>query len=164
MKKEFYLIDAINIVDFFNKLPQHKKNGIPIKVHYALKKAVGKMTPDVRHFEDIRDDEVREIQAKWFTDENTIEYDAPKLDEDGNEVKDENGNVITEAMRRLKDDVIPKYQEEINELEQKLKELVLEKNEYDIKDIDIEDMVNSLPDDTPLENTDIDMLDVIFGK
>lgn len=164
MKKEFYLIDAINIVDFFNKLPQHKKNGIPIKVHYALKKAVGKMAPDVRHFEDIRDDEVREIQAKWFTDENTIEYDAPKLDEDGNEVKDENGNVITEAMRRLKDDVIPKYQEEINELEQKLKELVLEKNEYDIKDIDIEDMVNSLPDDTPLENTDIDMLDVIFGK
>ena len=61
MKKEFQLIEVLNLVNYFNNLPVEKKNALPLKVHYAFKKFIDKITPDAKRFEEFRDEELKKI-------------------------------------------------------------------------------------------------------
>ena len=164
MKKDFYLIEAINIVDYYNKISAEKKNALPLKVSYAFKKAVDKMTPDVRRFEEFRDEEFKKIRDIYFTEERSYECQIPKVDDNGNPVLDENGNQETAEGRKLKDEWQEEYSLAVQALDEKLKEIVVEKNTYEYNGVNVADMVENLPDDTPLQAADIELIDTILDN
>ena len=164
MKKDFYLIEAINIVSYFNKLDAEKKNALPLKVSYAFKKAVDKMAPDVRRFEEFRDEEFKKIKDIYFTEERSYECKIPKVDEKGEPVIDSDGNQETEDGRKLKPEWEEEYTLAVQSLDEKLKEIVLEKNTYEYNGVNVAVMVENLPDDTPLQSSDIELIDTILDN
>lgn len=163
MKKEFILLDIINIVNYMDELPVEKKNSIPIKAYYGIKRAIDKMRPIKEQFDGIRDERLEALKSLYFLDENTFECDIPQVNNAGEEMKDENGNVIMTKGRKLKDEFIEKYQADVNKLSEELQKLLMEKTEVEYDYVDIGEMVINLPNETPLRGTDIDVLDYIFN-
>lgn len=164
MKKELFLIEAINITSFYENMPEEKKNALPLKVYYGLKKVVSKLQPDVRQFEEVRDEEVKKIRDIYFSEEKSEETVIPKTDENGEPVLDENGNQLTDTGRKVKDEYVDEYKIAMDTLNEKLQEIAMEKNTYEYNWVDIGEMVENLPDDTPLTRGDIDILDAIFDE
>lgn len=164
MKKIFTTLDVLNIVSFNNKLTEEKNNAMGIKVRWALKKAVGCMTKDAADFEEFRETEVRKIQEEFFGEEKSKEIVKPKLDSNGKEILDEDGNQLTETLRQVKDEYLDAYQVAISSLNANLEEITKEKHEYEYKGVDIDSLVETLPDDTALTFEDLSMLDIILGE
>lgn len=164
MKRELYLIEAANVVAWANQLTKEKLNKIDFKVRWALKKAVAKLVPDVQEYEKFRDEEFGKIKEVYFDDEHSIEYTEPKLDDDGNEVKDAEGNVETQQMKKVKDEYMAEYQAKIDELNGKINEILVEKNTYEYNSADIDAFVEGLDDLAPLEFADIEMLDALLSE
>lgn len=164
MKKELYLLEALTITDYFNNLTKEKKDALPLKVYYTLKKAVKKMSDDVTQFTEVRDEEIQKIRDNYFSNEKSEETMIPKIDNDGNPVLDNDGNQVTEAGRKIKEEYIGEYTEAMRNLETKLNEIAHEKNIYEYNSVDIGEMVANLPNNTPLEASDLDILDEIFTE
>ena len=164
MKKELFLIEAINITSFYNNMDEEKKNALPLKVYYGLKKVVNKLQGDVKQFEEVRDEEIKKIRDIYFSEEKSEETAIPRVDENGEPVLDENGNQLTDTGRKVKDEYIDEYKIAMDTLNEKLQEIAMEKNTYEYNWVDIGEMVENLPDDTPLERSDIDILDAIFEE
>lgn len=164
MKKELYTIETINITKWFNELPQDKKDALPLKVHYYLKKAVNVMADDVKSFEELRDNEMQKIRDIYFSEEKSDECDVPKNDDNGEPLKDADGKIITEKGRKIKPEYEESYKDAIEALDEKLKEILFEKNTYEYKKADVGEMIENMPDDSPLKNTDIDIIDAIFDE
>ena len=164
MKKTFTTLDVLNIIAFNNKLTEEKNNAMGVKVRWALKKAVGCMIKDATDFEEFRDAEVKKIQDEFFGDEKSKEIIKPKLDADGKEMLDENGNQITESARQVKDEYLDAYQAAISALNANLEDIVKEKHDYEYKGADIDALVESLPDDTALTFEDLNLLDIILSE
>lgn len=164
MKKELFLIEAINITGFYNNMSEEKRNALPLKVYYGLKKVVNKLHSDVSQFEEFRNDEIKKIRDIYFSDEKSEETDVPKVDENGEPVLDNDGSQVTEVGRKIKDEYIDEYKIAMDTLNEKLQEIVMEKNTYEYNWVDIAGMVENLPDDTPLTKDDIDILDAIFDE
>lgn len=164
MKKELYMIECLNITKWFNELSQEKKDSLPLKTHYYLKKAVNALASDVKSFEELRDNEMQKIRDIYFSDEKSDECDVPKMDENGEPMKNTNGKIVTEKGRKVKPEFEESYKDAIDMLDNKLKEILFEKNTYEYNKADVGEMVENLPDDTALKNTDIDIIDAIFEE
>ena len=162
MKKTFRLIDVINIVNFFNTLLPEKKDALPLKTHYTLKKAVDKMKDDAIRFDEFKKEEIEKLQALWFTDDKSDECEIPH-EENGQQLLDNDGNPVMDHGRRIKPEYQKEYGSAVSDLEKKLNEILLETTTYEYSGIDIGELIDNLPDDTPLKNSDIDMLDTILG-
>lgn len=164
MKKELILLDIINIVTYMDELSVEKKNSIPVKAYYGIKRAIDKMRPIKEQFDGIKNERLEVLKAHYFIDKNTFECDIPQTNNIGEEMKDENGNVIMTKGRKLKDEFIEEYQADVNKLSEELQKLLMEKTTVEYDYVDIGEMVSSMPDDTPLQNTDLDILDYIFSN
>ena len=164
MKKEFYLLEMVQLVGMWNSLTEEKRNAIPFKVYYQMKRAIAKLLPDVNQYEETRNEELRKIQEKYANDERSEEYTEDVVDENGNPVLDENGNQKTESGRRVKKEWIGAYQKEIGILDNKLREILSEKYSFEYNTCNIEKIVNDLPDDSPLESSDIDLIDALLSE
>lgn len=164
MKKELYTIETINITKWFNELSQEKRDALPLKVHYYLKKAVNSMADDVKSFEELRDGEMQKIRDIYFSEEKSDECDVPQTDDNGEQIKDADGNPVTEKGRKIKPEYEEAYRDALDALDEKLKEILFEKNTYEYKKADVGEMIENLPDDSPLKNTDIDIIDAIFEE
>jgi hypothetical protein len=157
-------METLNVVVWANQLSKEKMDAIPLKVKYALKKIVSKLDPDAKAFEEFRNQEFERIRNKYFTDEKSYKKTETVMDENDEPVVDENGIEQTREILVVKDEFLNDYQDEIKLLNEKLNEILLEKNTYEYNKCDIEDMVNNLPDDTPLEWDDINLLDALFTE
>ena len=164
MNKTITTMETLNVVAWANQLSKEKTDAIPLKVKYALKKIVAKLDPDAKAFEEFRNQELERIRDKYFTDEKSYKKTETVMDENDEPVKDENGVEQTREMLVIKDEYLHDYQDEIQMLNEKLNEILVDKNIYEYNSCNIEDMVNSLPDNTPLEWTDIDILDALFTE
>lgn len=144
MKKEFYNIEVVNVVAAINQILSNgeKAKDLPIKFRWALKKNISALSPTVKNFEEFRQELIDELQSEYFNEEKS------HID------KDDNGNEI----RKVNDEYMEEYGEKVNELNEKLQELLGEKNEYEISTVDMDDFVNGLPSDTALEFDDIEIL------
>ena len=78
--------------------------------------------------------------------------------ENGEPIKDEEGNEITEPMRKIKDEYMEEYQKTVGELNGKLNEIAYEDNEVDIATIDFDTFIDGLPDESKIDFDDITML------
>lgn len=143
MKKEFYNIEVVNVVAAINQIlgDSEKAKDLPIKFRWALKKNIAALTPTVKNFEEFRQELIEELQKEYFNEEKS------HVD------KDENGNEI----RKVNDEFMEEYNNKVSELNEKLQELLAEKNEYEISTVDMDEFVNGLPSDTALEFNDIEI-------
>ena len=164
MKKELTTLETLNIVAWANQLTKEKMDVIPLKIKYALKKVITKLDPDVKAFEEFRNGEFDRIRNKYFNDEKSERKMETITDENDDPIFDENGAEQTREVLVIKDEYLHDYQDEIQILNEKLNEILIERNTYEYNTCDIEDMVNNLPDDTPLEWTDIEILDELFTE
>ena len=147
MTKEFYNIEVVNIVPAINKILEdaNKTKDMPIKFRWNLKKNLSIFSPTVKEFNEFKQELVDELQKEYFNDE--------KSHEETTEIDGE-----TQEFRKINDEYMDEYKERVNELNEKLQELLSEKNEYEIFTVDMDEFVNGLSDDTALEFADIELL------
>lgn len=147
MKKEFYNIEVVNAVAAINKILEdtNKTKDMPIKFRWALKKNLGVFSPTVRNFDEFKQELVKELQDEYFNEEKSHEEVLEK----------ENGE--KEEFRKVNDEYMEEYKERVNELNEKLQELLSEKNEYEISIVDMDEFVAGLPDNTALTFADIEL-------
>ena len=155
MKKEMYLVEVVNVVAWANQLTPEKLNKLNFKLRWALKKALSKLVPDAQEFIKFRDGEVAAMRDKWFDDEHSVEYMEPGEDNDG--------VVETTPMRKIKDEYMEVYQKEIDELNDRINEILAEKNTYEYTSADVDDFVNSVDEIEPLEFQDLEILDALLS-
>lgn len=162
MKKNIMTAAVINVVGYFNNSDQEelkkKMECLPTKMRWYLRKNLNAFSAVAKEFEDFRNDLVKELQEKWFSDEYSEEFVQTKTDEEGNPVLDEKGAEVTETMRKIKDEYMDDYEKAVAEVNKKLTEIAGEVNEVTISPIDVDAFVETLPDDSPI---DIDFLDVM---
>lgn len=152
MKREFYNIEVVNFVSEVNKIleDENKTKDMPIKFRWKLKKNLAVFSSTVQTFEEFRKELVEELQSEYFNDEKSH---VEKLENEGEE----------QEFRKINDEYMEEYKEQVNDLNEKLQELLGEKNEYEIDTVDMDEFVNGLPNDTSLEFADIEILSLI-GK
>ena len=81
-----------------------------------------------------------------------------KLDENGNPIKDSEGNEITEPMRKIKDEYMDEYRKTVGELNAKLADISNETNEVEIATVDLDAFVDGLPEESKIDFDALTML------
>ena len=107
-------------------------------------------------FKEFREEYINELRTKYFMDDEKSE--PTTLIE-----KDENGNDIEVDGRKVKPEYLEEYNKELNDINEKLHEILTEDNDVTISVIDIDAEIDKLPDDTKFTFEDLEMLSV-FDK
>lgn len=146
MKKEFYNVEIINLLPAINKVlkDKEKTKDLPIKFRWTLKKNLQALSPTVVSFNEFKQELIDELQNEYFNEEKSHE-DTLETDEG------------TQKFRKVNDEYMEEYKAKVEELNEKLRELLDEKNEYEIRTVDLDDFVDNLPDDTALKFEDIEL-------
>ena len=160
IKKSFSTLETLNIVAFANQFTadNEKMDCLSLKFKWNLSKNMKKLAPISREYEEFRDKELQKLQGEWFDEEHSDEIMQPKIGADGKPEVDENGAEVTEAARKIKDEYMDEYREAVDELNNKLNEIVMEQNKVELNCVDFDEFVESLPDDTKLSIEDLTML------
>ena len=160
MKKELYLIEAQNICSFYNQEKDNHLKGLPIKIQWNILSAVKQLQPKVQEFEEFRNKLTNDLQNEYFGDdsEKWEETQIPQTDGNGENVIDENGAVVMQDAKRIKEEFLGDYQKKVDELNGELQNLLVEKTEYEFKGFDLDKMIENLPDDTEITIDDINMI------
>ena len=157
--KTFTTLEVINIVSYINNtMTSEQKEEMPTKMKWYIKKNLDKMIPIAKRFEDFRDDEIEILQKEYFTEEKSEEYVETRRDENGEPIKDAEGNEQTTNMRRVKEEFMDDYKKDVDELNAKLQEILIEKNEMEIACIDFDNFVDGLSEDSKI---DFDALNIL---
>lgn len=158
MKKIFKNIEVLNIVAYVNQMPKEKADELPLKFRWNLKKNMDKLRPIAEAYENFRNEQVQQIQGKWFDEEHSEEFMQTKLDDEGKPIVDADGNEVTEPMRKIKKEFMDDYTKDVNELNAKLNEIAYEDNEVEISTVDFDAFIDALPDESKIDFDDITML------
>ena len=158
--KQFSCLEILNIVAYANQFNSNaeKVDCLPLKFKWNLSKNLKKLAPIAQEYETFRDKEIAALQQAWFDEEHSEEFMQTKVGADGNPELDESGAEITEPARKIKDEYMDDYRKAIDDLNSKLNEIVVEKNEVEISCVDFDEFVENLPDDTKLDIQDLTML------
>lgn len=150
MTKELLVMECININGWYNQVRQDKNklNGLSVKTLWALRKNMKKIAEVTDYFNEFKENLEKEVKDDFFNDEKSEETTVK--DSDGNET----------PAQKVKDEYLAEYQEKVNEVNKKLNELVLTKEEFDFTPIDIESEVERLDTDCNLNMDDLDILSV----
>lgn len=146
MKKEFYNVEIINTLPAINKVlkDKEKTKDLPIKFRWTLKKNLQALSPTVVSFNEFKQELIDELQNEYFNEEKSHE-ETLETDEG------------TQKFLKVNDEYMEEYKAKVEELNEKLRELLDEKNEYEISTVDLDDFVDNLPDDTALKFEDIEL-------
>lgn len=164
MKKELTNMEVINIVSWIESLSEEKLNTVPIKIKFNLKRVFNKLIPDAKQYEDFRNEEIKKIQAEYFNDEKSNKVLQTITDEKGEPVLDDDGKAKTQEVYQIKEEYSDELNTAISDLNKKLDQILKEKNTYEYNSIDIDSFVENMPEDSPLEWNDINMLDALFTE
>ena len=144
MKKIFTTDQILYFLDFCNKLDQKKSNDIGIKARWKLKKVMDLMVPVARQFEEFKASEVAKIRSEF--------------------VNDEKSELIDEEKRDIKEEYKEDFQSAVNELNKSIEDMLKETHEFEYDRIDMDSIVNSLPDDTTLSFDDISVIALMLDN
>lgn len=160
LKKQFSCLEILNIVAFANQFTadSEKMDCLPLKFKWNLTKNMKKLAPIAQEYESFRDAQLASLQTKYFDSEHSDEIVQPKLNDNGEPELDEEGNQLTEPARKVKEEFMNEYRDAVNQLNEKLNEIVMERNTFELSCIDFDEFVESLPDDTKLDIQDLNML------
>ena len=150
MTKELLVMECININGWYNQIraDKNKLNGLSVKTLWALRKNMKKISEITDYFNEFKDNLENELKDEFFNDEKSEETI----------VKDENGQDV--HAQKVKDEYLQEYQNKINELNNKLNELVMTKESLDLDPIDMDKEMDRLDIDCNLNMDDLDILSV----
>ena len=162
INRTLMLVEAQNIVNWFNDFNGEKINELPIKVQWNILSGVKELQPVVTKFEDFRNGLIQNLQNEYFgSDEKSEVFEQERKNENGDIIYGEDGNPIMEELRKVKDEFVDEYQNRINELNNEIGKLLIDKTTYKFKEINIDDVVDRLSDDTKINLDDINMMSFI---
>lgn len=111
---------------------------LPVKIRWQLKKNMNILNKMAAEFEEFKTSLEEELRAKYVDDE--YSYDA------------ENGE------RKVKEEYLEEYRAAVTDINQKLYDVLSEEEEITLNVIDMDALMEALPDDAPLNDSDFDML------
>ena len=148
---------AQNILRWFMDFKEEKIKGLPIKTQWDILSNVKLMHPDVLSFEECRDELIQDIRAKFYNEEASDE--VQEVDENGEPKFDENGDPI--MTRKVKPEYMDEYKDKVADINDSINQVLSEERDYKFKKIDIDAILDKLPEDTDLELVDIEMISLI---
>ena len=150
MTKELLVMECININGWYNKVraDKNKLNGLSVSTLWALRKNMKKIAETVDSFNELKASLENELQEEFFNNEKSEEVT----------VKGENGEDT--PARKVKDEYFTAYQNKINELNGKLNELAITKENFEFTPINMENEIERLNTDCNLNMDDLDILSV----
>ena len=150
MTKELLVMECININGWYNKIraDKNKLNGLSVSTLWALRKNMKKIAETVDSFNELKASLENELQEEFFNNEKSEEVT----------VKGENGEDT--PARKVKDEYFTAYQKKINELNGKLNELAITKENFEFTPINMENEIERLNTDCNLNMDDLDILSV----
>lgn len=150
MTKELLVMECININEWYNRVrvDKNKLNGLSVPTLWALRKNMKKIAETVESFNDFKVSLENELQEEFFNDEKSEETII-----EGEDGKDT-------SARKIKDEYFSAYQNKIKELNGKLNELAITKENFEFTPINMENEIKRLNTDCNLNMDDLDMLSV----
>lgn len=158
MKRSFMTAEIFNIVSYFSKMPNEKMTALPTKMRWYIRKNLTRFAPIAKDFEEFRNDIIKDIQTEYFGEEKSEEIMQDVVGQDGQPVRDGEGNIVTERARKVKDEFLDEYRKKLEEVNAKLNEIAVEKQEIEIDEIDLDGFVETMPEDSIITYDDLDML------
>lgn len=162
VEKTLMLVDAQDIVEWFKDFREERIKELPIKIQWAILFNVKELQPIVQKFEEFKDSVSQNLQNEYFgNDEKSVPFQREKVNENGDIIFDDNGNPVMEDLRKIKDEYIDEYQNKINDINDEIRALLLEKTTYKLKGIDVDKLVDSLNDNSSITLKDIDIMSFV---
>lgn len=159
-----YTIEALNITEYINKLKADAKdNGgktkfdsFPAKIGYALYKNFKTIAESVKDFNDFRDKLQNELQADYFANDEKAE--------DFQEEYEENGEKKSRMLRKIKDAFVPEFTAKTKEMDRQLEEILREPVTLTVRTFDVDEAIDSLPDDADFTDLDFSILELFNAE
>lgn len=150
MTKELLVMECININEWYNRVraDKNKLNGLSVPTLWALRKNIKKIVETVESFNDFKASLENELQEEFFNNEKSEETIIKR--EDGEDT----------SARKIKDEYFNAYQNKIKELNGKLNQLAITKENFEFTPINMENEIKRLNTDCDLNMDDLDMLSV----
>ena len=161
--KTFKVYEIVALMNWYERFYESKLKELPIKTQWLLDKNIKTMMADAKDFMTFREGIMKNIQEKYFTDEKAEDFETEQKDENGNVVKDENGKVVMQKMKKVKDEFLEEYQKELEGINNELESVASEEKDYVVSLIDIDSLIEELPDDTDINIDDLNMI-AAFNK
>lgn len=153
------LAEIINVCGWFENFKETKIKELSIKNQWNILSNIKELAPAVAKFQEFRQNLESDLSNEYFgSDEKSEEISIPERDENGQDKYDEDENPIMQTARRVREEYITEYQQKVNNLNSELQKLLLEKATYQLKPIDIDEIVEGLDNNTTIELQDIEML------
>ena len=143
--KNIPMIAAVNEVAWYGQ-EKDSLSALSVKARWNLKKNMKELDSLASQFYEFKQNIEEEIRAKYTTEEKSVET----------EIDEGNGNKV--PGRKVKDEFIEDYKKDIEDMNQKINELLYEEEEIDLYVIDMDAEVERMSDDAELSNAAMDML------
>ena len=112
--KNIYTIVAVNVIGWYGKEDtQDRLKKLPLTFQYAIKKNLRDVATITEEFNKFKEEKENDIRTKWFSNDD-FSYSTTITQDDGQEVEG----------RKIKDEYITQYQEEINSFNKELEKLL----------------------------------------
>ena len=149
MDKKFKVVECIGISEWYNRVRQEKKlEGLTVSTLWSLRKNMKPILEVVDNFNQFKTNLEDELKAEYFNEEKSEETT----------IKNENNQDV--SVRQVKEEYLPAYQEKVQQINKKLKELIDTVESFTFSPIDIEKEVERLGSGCTLDMDDLDILSI----
>lgn len=149
MKKVFTTLEVLNICAWYKQARENEKkplNSLPLKVQWTLKKNITAMTPTADNFQNLQKEAEENLRAKYMGDDKSY----PDKDEQGQDI------------RKIKDEYMTEFQGEVQEMNMKLNDILMEEIEIELSPISVDNVIDEIGDkDTALSVDDLEILETM---
>ena len=129
-------LTAVNEAAWYKEASE-RLSTLPVKVRWNLKKNMNLMIKMDQDFQEFKASEEKPIFDKYGDDEHSY---------------------VEGTQRKVKEEFLEEYQKDVAKINEKLYEILNTTQEVELFVIDMDEMIETLPDDAPLTDADFDML------
>lgn len=145
MKKDITLktYEIVALDNWYAGFYENKISELPISIQWRLAQNMAVVIKNLSSFYKFREDLVGKIRQKFFNDEKaeTVEIDGVE-------------------QLKVKEEFLDDYKNEVNKVNKELEKIGSEENTFTITEIDVDALVDGLPDTSTLTIKDISMIAV----
>lgn len=146
--KDIYLVVALNEVAWYNKEDTKERlKNLPLSYQYTLRKNMKPLMRMTEDFNTFKTEKEQALRDKWFDEE----HSEPTT------MKDDNGETID--ARKIKEEYLVAYEDEVKTLNSQLEKLLSETDEITYSPINLDSLVEVAGDDT-ITMDDVDMISI----
>ena len=157
MRKTLQTVEILNIVAFIHEAIDTKKiDEISIKARWAIKKSMRELEEVALKFREFKEELESQLKDAYFMNDDKSEL--TKIIQ-----KDENGQDVEVDGRKVKAEYMAQYNQDLENINAKLREVLLDDNEIEINVFDVDEEINKLTDDSKFTFEDLEILSV-FDK